>query len=64
MNWPSFAVGLALGLFAPPAVYFFAVMVAEFREAGAARRDAAALRREEQKRIRFDEALRKQWETR
>lgn len=57
MNWLDFTLGLLLGVFIPPSAWFFTVLVLEYRKAMAARA-------EERQRARFDEAMRKQWETR
>ena len=57
MNWLDFTLGLLLGLFIPPSVWFCTVMAVEFRR-------ASAVRREEQQRARFADAMQRKWETR
>ena len=57
MNWLDFTLGLLLGLFIPPSVWFCTVMAIEFRR-------AAAARAEERERAKFSEAMSRKWETR
>ena len=57
MNWLDFTLGLLLGLFIPPAVWFIAVMAIELRRASTARA-------EERERAKFSAAMQRKWETR
>lgn len=57
MNWLDFTLGLILGVFIPPSVWFLTAMTVEFRR-------ASAMRSEERERARFTDAMQKKWETR
>lgn len=57
MNWLDFTLGLMLGVFLPPAVWFFTVAAIEYRR-------ASVSRAEERERARFTQAMQRNWETR